>query len=86
MCTGVEIAALIGATASAAGTAYTMSQGSPKIPAAPQAAQSPNADAFKKKNAASMMPGAALSGNSGTILGAGAGPSQNVGTSTLLGQ
>lgn len=70
-----------------AGTAiYGATQGAPKIPAAPQPTQSPTADAFRKKNAAAMMPGAALAGNSGTIFGSGAGPSQSVGTSTLLGQ
>ena len=75
------------AAAAGAGTAiYSAVQGAPKVPAAPQATQSPSVDAFRKKNAPAMMPGAALSGVSGTLTGAGAGPSQSVGTSTLLGQ
>ena len=80
-----EIAAIVSATTAVAGTAYTLSQGKPAMPATPQEAKSPTADAFRRKNAAAMLPGGALAGNSST-LGAGAGPSQNVGTSTLLGQ
>lgn len=85
MCTGIEIAALIGAAATTAGTAYQLSKGSPKLPATPAEAKSPTADAFAKKNAAAFNPGAAL-GGTGSLIGSGAGPSQNVGTSTLLGQ
>lgn len=75
------------AAAAGAGTAiYSAVQGAPKVPAVPQPGQSPTVDAFRKKNAAAMLPGAALAGNSSTLSGAGAGPSQSVGTSTLLGQ
>lgn len=85
MCTGLEIAAIIGATAAAGGTAASLAKGSPKMPAQVQASQSPTADAFKSKNAAAMNPGAALANSAPSLL-SGAGPSQNVGTSTLLGQ
>jgi len=77
------------ATMAAVGTAgsiYEMTKGAPKMPAVPQEAKSPTADAFRRKNASAMNPGAALAGNSSTLTGAGSGPSQNVGTSTLLGQ
>lgn len=86
MCTGVEIAALIGAAATTAGTVYSMTRGTPKLPGAPNPMQSPTADAFKKQNAAAFAPGVALGSGGASLLGAGAGPSQNVGTSTLLGQ
>lgn len=76
-----EIAMMIAATASVAGTAYTMSQGAPKVPAVPQEAKSPTADAFRRKNAAAMNPGAAMAAGALNTPG-----TQNVGTSTLLGQ
>jgi hypothetical protein len=79
------IAAIVGAVTGVAGTAYTIAQGKPKVPNAPAATQMPSVDAFRRKDASAMAPGAAMSGNSSTLLG-GSGPSQNVGTSTLLGQ
>jgi len=82
----IPIVTAVAAAATTASAVYSMTKGAPKIPAAPQPGVGPTADAFRKKNAAAMMPGAALSGVSGTVTGAGAGPSQNVGTSTLLGQ
>jgi hypothetical protein len=83
--TTTAVAAILGAVTGVAGTAYTLAQGKPKVPNTPAAAQTPTVDAFRRKNASAMAPGAALSGNSSTLLG-GSGPSQNVGTSTLLGQ
>jgi hypothetical protein len=83
--TTTAIAAILGATAAVGGTIASLTKGAPKIPGAPAPSQSPNVDAFRKKNAGGMAPGAALSGNSSTLLG-GSGPSQSVGTSTLLGQ
>ena len=77
-----EIAMLVASTASVAGTVYSMTRGSPKMPAVPQEAKSPTADAFRRKNAAAMNPGAALAA-SGALNSPG---TQNVGTSTLLGQ
>lgn len=85
MCTGIEIAALIGAAATTAGTAYQLSQGKPKQPTPVQATKDPNVDAFRRQNSGSMAPGAALAGNSSTLMGGGSGTG-NVGTSTLLGQ
>ena len=76
-----EIAMLVASTAAVAGTAYQLSQGAPKMPAVPQEAKSPTADAFRRKNAASMNPGAAMA--AGVLNSPG---TQNVGTSTLLGQ
>ena len=81
----IPIITAVAAAATTAGAVYSMTKGAPKVPAAPQPGVGPTADAFRKKNAAAMMPGAALSGVSGTT-GASAGPSQSVGTSTLLGQ
>lgn len=82
----MEVAAIMMAGASTVGTAATLMKGSPGTPAIPQEAKAPSTDAFRRKNAAAMAPGAALAGNSSTLMGAGSGPSQNVGTSTLLGQ
>ena len=82
----VPIITAVAAAASAGTAIYSAVQGAPKVPAVPQPGVGPTVDAFRKKNAAAMMPGAALSGVSGTVGGAGAGPSQSVGTSTLLGQ
>lgn len=84
MATTTAVAAIIGAVTGVAGTAYSISQGKPKVPAPVAATQTPTADAFRRKNASAMAPGAALAGNSSTLLG-GSGPSQSVGTSTLLG-
>ncbi len=76
-----EIAAIVGATTAVAGTAYQLSQGKPAMPATPQEAKSPTADAFRRKNAAAFNPGAALASGALTQQGA----PQNIGSSTLLG-
>jgi hypothetical protein len=76
----------VAASVAAAGTSIAGAlKGGPKMPQPVAATQTPNADAFRRKNASAMAPGAALAGNSSTLLG-GSGPSQSVGTSTLLGQ
>lgn len=85
MCDPITIAALVGAAATTAGTAYSLSQGKPKAPTPVQATKDPNVDAFRRQNASNMAPGAALAGNSSTMMGGGSGTG-NVGTSTLLGQ
>ena len=85
MCDPATLAIIVGATASTAATAVSLTKGAPKIPAPPAAQQSPTANAFMKKNAAAFNPGAALA-SGGPVVGSGSGPSQNVGTSTLLGQ
>lgn len=85
MATTTAVAAILGATAAVGGTIASITKGAPKIPTPTAATTSPTADAFRRKNASAMAPGAALSGNSSTLLG-GSGPSQSVGTSTLLGQ
>lgn len=85
MATAVPYMIAVGVAASVAGTAATIAKGSPKIPAPPAPTTTPNIDAFRRKNSSSMAPGAALAGNSSTLAG-GSGPSQSVGTSTLLGQ
>ena len=77
-----EIAMLIAGGMGTAASVYSMTQGAPKMPAVPQEAKSPTADAFRRKNAAAMNPGAALAA-SGALNSPG---TQNVGTSTLLGQ
>lgn len=71
-----------GVAASAAGTAYQISQGSPKQPSPVQASKDPNVDAFRKSNASSFAPGAAAAAGGALTQSA---PSQNVGTNTLLG-
>jgi hypothetical protein len=81
-----EIAALVGAAATTAGAVYSMTKGAPKIPAPPAPTQMPTTDAFRKRNAAALAPGVALGSGSGSLLGSGSGPSQNIGTSVLLGQ
>lgn len=74
------------AAASAGASIAGVLKGAPKVPAPMAPTQSPTADAFRRKNAGAMVPGAALAGNSSTLLG-GTGPgTQSVGTSTLLGQ
>lgn len=84
MCTGIEIAALIGATAAVGTSAYTIAQGKPKTPTPTQATKDPNVDAFRRQNQSALAPGAAAAGGDPTLLG-GSGTG-NVGTSTLLGQ
>lgn len=85
MCTGAEIIPLIAAIGGAASAGVGIAnavKGAPKIPAPPASVQSPTTDVFRKKNAAAFSPGAALA----SAFGGGSGPSQSVGTSTLLGQ
>jgi hypothetical protein len=79
----MEIAAIVAASTSVASLGYSLSQGAPKVPAAPQQSKDPNVDAFRRQNGSSFAPGAAAAGGGMSLL---PGSGSNIGSSTLLGQ
>jgi hypothetical protein len=63
---------------------YSATKSPPKTPGVPQPEKSPTADAFRKQNAAAMMPGAAAAlSDAGT---GNVGTPGLAGTNTLLGR
>ncbi len=84
MCDPVTIGLVIAGVGAASSVAGVLGQKSPKIPAAPQEAKSPDINAIKRRNATAfgggMGGGTNLTGSQGLAPG-----SQNVGRTTLLG-
>lgn len=78
---GETIMAIAAATSAGAGI-YAATKSTPKPPGMPQQDKSPTTDAFRRQNASTLSPGAAMAAG-GTMLSS---SSPNVGTSTLLGQ